>query len=368
MSADFRNPRKRSRMIRAALKSKVVLVLLSRSAAQDPVEAAPLWQLVPYDNSLLGDHFAMSAETSTGYSIFFGRLDGRDILEIESPHILNWPFVASSSRLLFVEVAAIPEREFRLMDLTVSGDRISCQELTASSDFIGAPFIMQGKYETGVMFFSGRYNIKASVDPTMDRRLTMLRDERLKVLPDISFLTISDVAQIGSDQLIGTTFSYSYIDKNGNFVWPDVPLQDNSELVEITVFDDRIEAQPSRLGGKNLPAAYGVSFELDKGTTVIESRDFPKGGAQDMITIFTSADDQSPKSVRLPQNLDFYDTLPFRGDHGELIVTLLATERRGKGPKDQVILMDYAEGELGNARTLSMVPVRAFNTAECRKE
>ena len=226
----------------------------------------------------------------------------------------------------------------------------------SSSQYIGAPTILKGKYADEIFFITGQYDSDLNTNPVLRRSLAVLRDGRVINLSGPTFSTLSSFDQIDDDQFLGVTFSYKL--ESSEYI----ELIKNSELVEISILDIGIKARPADVGKLALESVSSTASLSALGITVIQSIDYSRGGGRPKLTVVENGDIHNAKSYVLEPDLNIGSLFASGPSTSGFLINFFAADKQ-----NNAFLADFDTKLVQNLRPIQTLITQKFDTENCRK-
>jgi hypothetical protein len=295
--------------------------------------------------------FAVIDSTASGYSLYFGSIDGKRSLRIASPHHLNDPFIDQNGRLFFVERVGAEKARFRLLVLEQEGRNTVCKVLLQSDKLIGAPVVPNGRLSDAVLFFSGPFNPKAVGTSVAYQEMEMLRAGKVSKILYQRYLAFGRLAQV-SDLIF---FNIA--------VTLDINVKET--LVRIDAQNHLISEANPVSGVEFEGAPRSVSSDLSANLLYVSSRDYRAGLPKSYITTIDMVEGRAINVLKLPEGRVFSDPFPILDDNMTTQVLLLSVPSAGHDDFNSFTLSMLQAGSILDVRSIPLEPDDVFSTEGC---
>lgn len=146
---------------------------------------------IQIDNSFITDtQYAIIKSSELGHQLHWGNIDGSGerVLQIETT--LNDPFIVDSNHILVIESSSVYDKEFnrklqfKILQIELIGENISCSELIVSDNVIRYPSIFKVNGGDMIVFLTGKYISESPGSKFSEGYFATLMNEEIHVYKD----------------------------------------------------------------------------------------------------------------------------------------------------------------------------------------
>jgi hypothetical protein len=218
--------------------------------------------------------------------IYFGNLDGTDILRISSPFLLSDPFIDPEGRLIFTEKNDAKIPVFRLLALERGEQQVICKVLLQSNKYIGSPFVPMGSLHDSILFPSGPFDLEATGLSVAYQELQVFQLSRVSRLVDQRFLSFGNLAQVSDRTFVGVAAQSN--------------MSVSNVLVRIDIRDTLTGVASNIRGFEAAGMPWAVSADQSSGLLYVKFMDYTQTLPTSFIAEVDSIEMKELRTLKLP--------------------------------------------------------------------